>query len=89
LNDDTVLTLLSFGAWVSLLCFSLCVAGWIGDKVRDRWRPGKGEYDDLVDAIKSESGSAARGVTVAEVVAVATRADREAALRSQNPDKAA
>jgi hypothetical protein len=32
--SETALEVLSFGVWVSLLCFALCCAGWIGDKVR-------------------------------------------------------
>jgi hypothetical protein len=83
LNDDTVLTLLSFGVWVSLLCFSLCVAGWLGDKVRDRYN--KRNYDELARVVR-EDREAPRGrqFTAGEVA----RADQDA-LRRQTPDKAA
>jgi hypothetical protein len=34
MNDSSVFSLIAFGGWVSLLCLSLAVAGWVGDRVR-------------------------------------------------------
>ena len=54
MNNDTVLNLLSFGVWVCLLMFALCVAGWVGDKARDRYNKQRGAYDNDLDRVIRE-----------------------------------
>jgi hypothetical protein len=51
MENDSVMTLVAFGGWVSLLCLGLVVAGWIGDKARDRYNKQRGAYDNDLAAV--------------------------------------
>ena len=54
MNNDTVLNLLSFGAWVSLLMFALCVAGGIADRIHRRHDKRRSEFDYLTEAVEAD-----------------------------------
>ena len=69
MNNDIVLNLLSFGVWVSLLMFALCVAGWIGDRARDCYNKQRGAYDDDLDRVIREDREArGKALTADEVL---------------------
>jgi hypothetical protein len=80
--NDQLETLLGFGVWVSLLCFALCVAGFIGDKIRncyDKRRRAIYYYGYLNDALESErEAQRGRQFTASEVLERVARAEREA-----------
>jgi hypothetical protein len=50
MNDETVMTLIAFGGWVALLCFALCVAGWIGDSFQRRHEESDAYLREVVEA---------------------------------------
>jgi hypothetical protein len=69
MNDDTVMTLVAFGGWTSLLCLALCVAGWVGDKARDRYNRQRDAYaDELNAALQADREARGRHLTADEVI---------------------
>ena len=77
MNDDSVMTLISFGGWVSLLLFALCVAGWIGDRVRDYAKKKRTStyYWQYLDSVVADDREArAKGHLTADEVIHRSRA---------------
>jgi apolipoprotein N-acyltransferase len=54
MENDTVMTLVAFGGWIGLLCFALCVAGWIADTVHRRHDKRRSEFDYLTEAVEAD-----------------------------------